>query len=137
MYLRFFCLLSNLIFQFQHNATKSAIRFGYYDQTAKRHPFLGAFGYLFTVFSCLYNILSREHKVELGLMKMAARPVRLAFSAEGTPSPAAALALRFCRNGIWIFDEIVHFSEFTEVARSGELHAEMHILVAFGPGVRL
>ena len=70
-------------------------------------------------------------------MKMAARPVRLAFSAEGTPSPAAALALRFCRNGIWIFDEIVHFSEFTEVARSGELHAEMHILVALSLGVRL
>ena len=68
MYLRFFCLLSNLIFQFRHNAAKSAIRFGYYDQTAKRHPFLGAFGYLFTVFNCLYSIFNWEHKVELGLL---------------------------------------------------------------------
>lgn len=67
MYLRFFCLLSNLIFQFQHNATKLAIRFGYYDQTTKRHPFLGAFGYLFTVFIYLYSTFNREHKVELGL----------------------------------------------------------------------
>ncbi len=59
---------SNLIFRFRHNATKSDLWFGYYDQTVKMHPFLGAFGYLFTVFTELYGIFRWEHKVELGLI---------------------------------------------------------------------
>ena len=63
----FFFFHSNLIFYFRHYAIKAAIQIGYYDQTAKRHPFLGAFGYLYTVFAELYSLFRWEHKVELGL----------------------------------------------------------------------
>ena len=100
MYLRFFCLLSNLIFQFQHNAAKSAIRFGYYDQTAKRHPFLDAFGYLFTAFGCLYSVLSREHKFELGLCFLEMERRDRGGPLAGTEKTAAPKGGRLRRDGM-------------------------------------